>query len=177
MGTATILLGFAVLALHGCATQAQKSAGEAFDDTVIASTVKSKLIGTKGVSANDINVEVYKGRVQLAGFVGSASAKQLAVDVAKSVAGVTSVSDGMVIFEETRSAGETVDDGVIASKVKTSITQAATGKALDINVEVRKGNVILSGFVPSAELKAKAGDLASSVTGVINVYNNIDIGT
>ena len=173
----SILTGLAALVLCGCATQTQKSAGEAVDDTVIASTVKSKLIGTNGISANDINVEVYKGRVQLAGFVGSQSAQQLAVNVAKSVAGVTGVADAMIVFGESRSAGEVLDDGVIASKVKSAITQVETGKALDINVEVRKGNVLLSGFVPSNEAKARAGDAASSVEGVATVYNKIDIGT
>ncbi|HSN70901.1 MAG TPA: BON domain-containing protein [Steroidobacteraceae bacterium] len=174
-GRATILVGLAALALAGCATQAQKSAGEALDDTVIASTVKSKLIGTKGVSANDINVEVYKGQVQLAGFVGSESAKRLAIDAARSVAGVTDVSDAMIIFTESRSAGEVIDDGVIAGKVKTAVAQAEPGKSLDVNVEVRKSNVLLSGFVPSAEAKARAGDAASAIEDVDNVYNEIDV--
>ena len=172
-----ILAGLAVLGLSGCATQAQKSAGEAIDDTVIASTVKSKLIGTEGISANDINVEVYKGRVQLAGFVGTQSARELAINVAKAVDGVTGVSDAMIVFGEDRSAGEVLDDGVIVSKVKTAITQVETGAALEINVEVRKGNVLLSGFVPSNEAKARAGDAASSVEGVTNVYNKIEVGT
>ena len=173
----SILAGLAVLALSGCATQAQKSAGEAVDDTFVASTVKTKLIGTKGISANDINVEVYKGRVQLAGFVDTRSAQELAVNVAKSVDGVTDVSDAMIVFDESRSAGEVLDDGVIASKVKTAITQVETGAALDINVEVRKGNGLLSGFVPSNEAKARAGDAASAVEGVATVYNRIEVGS
>lgn len=177
MRAVPILLACAVLVLGGCATHSQKSAGEAVDDTVIASTVKSKLIGTKGISANDINVEVYKGHVQLAGFVGSEQAKSLAVSVAKTVSGITGVSDGMIVFTESRSAGEVFDDGVLASKVKTAIAQVEVGKSLDVNVEVRKLNVLLSGFVPTNEARAKAVDAASSVAGVANVYNKIELGT
>jgi hyperosmotically inducible protein len=172
-----IVACFAFGALAACATHAQKSAGEAIDDTVLVSTVKSRLIGTKGVSANDINLEAYKGRVQLAGFVASEQERATAIDVAKSVAGVASISDALVVFTEGRTAGEVFDDGVLASKVKTAVTQTeGFGKMLDVNIEVRKGNVLLSGFVPSEDAKAKAGDAVRAVPNVKTVYNNIDIG-
>jgi hyperosmotically inducible periplasmic protein len=162
----------------GCATETQKSAGEAMDDTVIAGRVKTGLIGTKGIKANSINVEVYKGRVQLAGFVDSEFAKTEAVRVAKATPGVTSVSDGIVFVTVPRSVGEMTDDGVIAAKVKSAVTQVeGIDKSLDVNVEVRRGEVILSGFVPSEDARRKAGDAAKAVTGVTKIYNHIDVGS
>ena len=164
----------------GCATETQKQpAAEVMDDTVIAGRVKTGLIGTKGIKANSINVEVYKGRVQLAGFVDSEFAKTEAVRVARATPGVTSVSDGIVFVTVPRSVGEMTDDGVIAARVKSAVTQVeGIDKSLDVNVEVRRGEVILSGFVPSEEARRKAADAARAITeGVTKIYNHIDVGT
>lgn len=49
------------------------------------------------LKAREINVETFKGRVQLSGFVGSASEASLAVQAARGVAGVKSVENDMQI--------------------------------------------------------------------------------
>jgi hyperosmotically inducible periplasmic protein len=161
--------------LAGAAAQAEKSAGNMVDDTAIATSVKAELIGSKIVSGGDINVEVYKGVVQLAGFVDTKEQKEEAVRIAKRVAGTTSVSDRMVVFGEKRSMGESMDDGVIATKLKAALVDAeGLEKGIDIT-ETRKGNVILSGFVHWKEARAKAEEVAKGVDGVKKVYNYIDL--
>jgi len=82
----------------------------------------------------------------------------------------------LLIRDANRSTGEAVDDGVIAAKLKAKIAaKAGLGTAADVNVEVNSGVVELSGFVPTAEQKMQAGDIARSINGVRDVKNNIEL--
>lgn len=84
------------LSLAGCApTPTHEGTGGYIDDTVITTKVKSKLLGTKELKSTEINVETFKGRVQLSGFVSNAQAAQTAVDVTRRVSGVRSVVNNM----------------------------------------------------------------------------------
>lgn len=71
------------------------------------------------------------------------------------------------------SAGEYVDDSVITSKVKAALVADPVTKAREIGVETFKGTVQLSGFVSTAAEKEKAGEIARTVKGVVDVKNNI----
>lgn len=93
-----ILLALVVASVLGCAgTSKQESTGEYFDDTWITTKVKAALIEDPVVKATEVNVETFKGTVQLSGFVSSNAAMQQAVKVARSVKGVTSVKNDMQI--------------------------------------------------------------------------------
>jgi osmotically-inducible protein OsmY len=86
----------AVLAavVSGCAgTPHQESTGELIDDTVITSKVKAELLNDKNVSAMDIKVETFKGRVLLAGYVKSPDERQRAEGIARAVPGVKAVNN------------------------------------------------------------------------------------
>jgi osmotically-inducible protein OsmY len=91
------LLAAAFLALSlGCAsTKHHESTGQYIDDSVITSKVKSSLVNDSGLSAFEINVETYKGVVQLSGFVDTQQHIDEAITVAKSVEGVRSVKNDM----------------------------------------------------------------------------------
>jgi len=82
------------LALAGCAgTPHQESTGELIDDTVITSKVKAELLNDTNVSAMDIQVETFKGRVLLAGYVKSPQERQRAEGIARGIPGVKAVSN------------------------------------------------------------------------------------
>ncbi|CAK9885128.1 MAG: Osmotically-inducible protein Y [Candidatus Erwinia impunctatus] len=86
------------LSLSGCApTKTQEGTGGYLDDTVITTKVKTALLQDPSLKSTEINVETFKGRVQLSGFVSSASMAQRAVQVTRVVKGVVSVSDRMQI--------------------------------------------------------------------------------
>jgi osmotically-inducible protein OsmY len=88
------ILVFSVLV--GCASTAKtEGTGEYVDDTVITAKVKAGILEAPGLKSAEINVETFKGVVQLSGFVSSADAASSAVTVAKSVKGVTSVKNDM----------------------------------------------------------------------------------
>jgi len=71
------------------------------------------------------------------------------------------------------SAGQYVDDATISTKVRTQLVQAQSLKAFNIHVETMEGTVQLSGFVDTRAQKDQAGTIAQTVTGVVNVQNNI----
>jgi len=81
----------AVLLAACASTDTQPSTGEFLDDTVITARVKAALVKDPIVSALDVNVESFKGAVQLSGFVRSAAQRDQAVKIANSVPGVTRV--------------------------------------------------------------------------------------
>ena len=95
--TLTTLLSTAVLmATLGCAsTRTHEGTGEYVDDSVITTKVKSAIFNEPGLKSSEINVETFKGTVQLSGFVSSRENINDAVRVASAVAGVKSVTNEM----------------------------------------------------------------------------------
>lgn len=85
-----------LLSVAGCAsTSGQSSTGEYFDDTVITTKVKTAILNEPGLKSMEINVETYKGVVQLSGFVNSQADINKAIEVARGVPGVQSVKNSM----------------------------------------------------------------------------------
>jgi osmotically-inducible protein OsmY len=93
---AAVLAAVAVTALAGCASSAKyESTGQRFDDSAITTKVKAAIFNDPSLKSAEINVETYKGRVQLSGFVSTSANIDQAVAVAQGVSGVTSVKDDM----------------------------------------------------------------------------------
>jgi len=93
-----VTLVFAVLlaSLLGCAgTSTKEGTGEYFDDTVITTKVKAAIFNEPSLKSAEINVETFKGVVQLSGFVSSPANISRAVEIARGVGGVTSVKNSM----------------------------------------------------------------------------------
>lgn len=85
-----------LLTLAGCAgSDTQRSTGQYVDDKTISTRVKTALISDKQVKARNIDVETYKGVVELSGFVESRDEAVRAVSLAHQVDGVKSVKDDM----------------------------------------------------------------------------------
>jgi osmotically-inducible protein OsmY len=94
--TSILVAAVALTALAGCAsTQKQESTGQYMDDTAITTKVKAAIFNDPTLKSAEINVETFKGRVQLSGFVTSRAAIDRAVVVAQGVSGVTSVANDM----------------------------------------------------------------------------------
>jgi len=86
----------AMAATLGCAsTSKSEGTGEYIDDTVITGKVKAAILEQPGLKSAEINVETFKGVVQLSGFVSSQADVNSAVMVAKNVKGVSSVKNDM----------------------------------------------------------------------------------
>jgi len=93
-----VVLAMILVALVACAsTSKQESTGEYIDDSVITTKVKALLAADDFLKSFQISVETYKGAVQLSGFVGSQSAVDKAVQITRSVSGVKSVKNSLIV--------------------------------------------------------------------------------
>ncbi|HET7202662.1 MAG TPA: BON domain-containing protein [Steroidobacteraceae bacterium] len=172
----TAILGVLAVASACSSTRTQESAGEVFDDSVLTSKVKVALIDDPVTKAGQINVETYRGVVQLGGFVDNAQQKEQATKVARSVTGVKEVrNDLRVSTSPAATSGQDVDDSMLTASVKAKLVEDPTTKAYQINVGTQKGVVQLTGFVDSTTMKTRAGELARSVDGVKEVRNDLEI--
>lgn len=91
-----IILVITFMTLLGCAsTEKNAGTGEYIDDTVITTKVKAAVLNEESLKSSEINVETFKGVVQLSGFVNSEADIAKAAEVARGVKGVTSVKNDM----------------------------------------------------------------------------------
>jgi hypothetical protein len=100
----TYLLSFVLLTAGlaslttGCAgTSTRASTGEMIDDSVITAKVKTELIRDEFVKARDVNVDTFRGTVQLSGFVERDEQKARAGEIARQVNGVRDVVNNITI--------------------------------------------------------------------------------
>ncbi len=92
----TLILSVMLATVLGCAsTSRQEGTGEYLDDSVITTKVKAAVLNEPSLKSAEINVETFKGVVQLSGFVSTEADVKTAVEVARSVKGVTFVKNDM----------------------------------------------------------------------------------
>jgi len=91
---ATAVFAAAALVLTGCAsTPTQESVGEYIDDAALTTKVKASIFNEPTLKATEINVETFKGTVQLSGFVAQPGDITRAGDLARGVKGVKEVKN------------------------------------------------------------------------------------
>jgi osmotically-inducible protein OsmY len=87
-----------IAGLVACASKSgQSGTGEYVDDSVITTKVKSQLAADDFLKSFEISVETYKGVVQLSGFVDSQKAVDKAGEIARSVGGVKSLKNNLIV--------------------------------------------------------------------------------
>ena len=95
-GFGILVIAIALASAWGCGSTAKtEGPGEYVDDSVITSKVKAAIFNDPTLKVNEINVETFKGVVQLSGFVRSQADIDRAVKVARGIAGVKSVKNDM----------------------------------------------------------------------------------
>lgn len=91
-----LLAVLSIVLVVGCAASPKhEGTGEYIDDTVITTKVKAAIFNEPTLKSMEINVETFKGRVQLSGFVSTQANASTAVSVARGVTGVRDVKDDM----------------------------------------------------------------------------------
>ena len=94
IGVAIFLVS--LVTMVGCAsTPKQEGTGEYIDDSVITAKVIAAVLNEPTLKSAEINVETFKGVVQLSGFVNSKADIDKAVSISKAIKGVTSVKNDM----------------------------------------------------------------------------------
>ena len=93
---AAVFLAILMASVVGCASTATtEGTGEYLDNSVITAKVKAAIFNEPTLKSAEINVETFKGVVQLSGFVSSQANIDKAVEIAKKVKGVKSVKNDM----------------------------------------------------------------------------------
>lgn len=92
----SLIAALMLVTLVGCASTAkQESTGQYIEDSVITTSVKAAILNEPSLKVAEINVETFKGAVQLSGFVRSQENIVTAIKVARGVNGVKSVNNDM----------------------------------------------------------------------------------
>ena len=157
------------------AASAKTTVGTEIDDTVVTAKVKSALLADADIKSFDLKVETRKGMVQLSGYVNNQTQVDRAIAATRAVEGVKSVENGITLKSGTATVGNTVDDGIITTKVKSALLADPNVKSFDIAVVTRKGEVQLSGFVDNQAQIDMALALAGKVEGVARVNNEMSV--
>jgi BON domain-containing protein len=86
------------------------------------------------------------------------------------------VAGAVVVSAQPRSVGQVIDDTTLTTEIKAKLTADALSNLTKIGVNTRHGVVTLTGDVDSLERKARAVQIAGSVTGVRSIVDNIQVG-
>ena len=93
---ATAFLAVALFGLAGCVSTPKTEGTAAYvEDSVITGKVKAVILNEPMLKSREINVETFKGVVQLSGFISSEAEAMKAVEVTRGVKGVMSVKNDM----------------------------------------------------------------------------------
>jgi hyperosmotically inducible protein len=91
-----VFLAVTLVSTVGCASSPrQAGTGEYVDDAIITTKVKAAIFNEPTLKATEINVETFKGVVQLSGFVNSQADIDRAVTLTRGIKGVSSVKNDM----------------------------------------------------------------------------------
>lgn len=168
---------------------ADRTAGEVIDDATITASVKAKLLEDDRTEGFDINVDTLNGRVTLRGGADTPADRLIAVDIARTTAGVLSVDNQIIVAaagtearqaanqatvsgevrEAAEEAGDEMSDAWITSKIKTLLVADEDIAGLSITVETEDRIVRLIGDVPSEIVRAEAVRIAETTGGVTKV--------
>ena len=133
--------------------------------------------------ANDLKVTVHEGTATLSGNVAEDVNKDLAKQIALGVNGIKSVTNDIVVVPNytapmkggERDFGDVVDDASISSAVKSKLLWSRYADGLTVDVDTKRGKVMLSGSASNAETREAAGKLAMNTHGVRAVSNQLII--
>ena len=92
-----VCIGLVTTFLGCAATETRQSTGDFVDDTTITTKVKAAIFDEPTLKSLQITVVTFKGEVQLSGFVDNAQSVKKAGEVARTVKGVTSVKNDLIV--------------------------------------------------------------------------------
>ena len=172
-GCSAAIVGGAAFAGHKSATD-ERSVSAMFNDSVISTTIKRKMMADEFVEARNIDVDVLNGIVYLIGVVKSSSQKRMAADIARGIEGVRKIENQLIIGKTT--IGQTFDDIMLTSKIRVKLLQTPDIRSTNIDVDTYNNIVTLTGIVKTHQERGKALYVAQKVAGNKQIVNNLSVG-
>lgn len=143
------------------------------DDSTITSHIKNEMIKDSTVKARKIDVDTVSGHVTLTGVVETRAESRRAVEIAEGVKGVKSVRNNLQIGK--KSWTEAINDKYLVSKIKSKLIVEPEIRSLNIDVDVHRGVVTLTGVVQSWSQKKRAIEIARTTDGARKVIDNLKL--
>jgi osmotically-inducible protein OsmY len=137
-------------------------------DTDIARSAENVLLWTSYLPKDAVKIMVESGWVTLTGEVTWDYQRKAAVNAVRTLLGVAGVSDQIVIKILTSAS-------VVKSDIEAALQRRAKSDAQHISVEVRGGDVTLTGTVHSWSERELAANSAWMAPGVRSVVDNITV--
>ncbi len=153
------------------ATAAQ--AAETTRDDALVLQVRSALAGSPSLGSAKPVVIVYQRGVYLSGVVRTAADKEQATRLARTVPGITEVTNNLTVKTAATEENDLAEDAKITRLVKDAFLADPAIKALDPTVSTFKRVVYLSGNAATAADRDRADRLARTIPGVVDVTNNL----
>lgn len=172
MGCAPVLLGAGAAGGYKVGTD-ERSVGQIWDDATITAKVKTELAKDAQVKARRIDVDTVDQIVTLTGMLESQKEVDRAVQIAKKVSYVKEVRNYLQIGDKT--IGQSLDDKVIGTRIKTKLIGNYEILSLNIDVDVDNRIVTLTGIVNNQKQKDLALDIARKTPGAVKVIDNMKI--
>src|SRR5262245_32469279 len=141
-------------------------------DATVTTSVKNRLAADPTTSAARINVDTSNGVVTLSGAVPTTAEKSEAERIARNTQGVTQVVNNITVERGEGANGGTFGDAAILTNIK---SQLVTNGIIGTNVNVKDGEVTITGEVDNAQEKSRAEEIARQVSGVKSVKNQLTI--
>jgi hyperosmotically inducible periplasmic protein len=154
-----------VISLTGCERRTAT-------DATVTTTVRNRLAADPTTSAARINVDTSNGVVTLSGAVPTAAEKSEAERIARNTQGVTQVVNNITVEQEAAPTGGTFSDATILGSIK---SQLVASGIIGTNVDVKNGEVTITGEVDNAQEKSRAEEIARQASGVKSVKNQLTI--
>ncbi|MEZ5066876.1 MAG: BON domain-containing protein [bacterium] len=150
-------------------------------DREIREEIAQTLVWNTRIDATLVAVDVEEGEVQLSGIVGSAAEKREAREEAWTE-GVRGVDDAGLLVEpwardddQRDSRVAEVSDSEIADALRMALRQDPRVPSENVTIEVRSGEVSLTGDVENLEAKRAAEATARHTVGVISVNDGLKV--
>jgi osmotically-inducible protein OsmY len=148
-------------------------------DSWISMKVKTTLLFHRNVSATGTTVYVKDGVVTLEGEASSLAQKELTTEYAKDIDNVKGVENNMTVAKTAAApdstVGDKIDDASITAEVKSSLLSHRSTSALHTKVSTADGIVTLSGIANNDAEKSLVTKLATDISGVTSVVNNMTV--
>jgi len=171
-GCAPVLIGGGAAAGYKTGTD-ERSVGRIWDDAAITAKIKTRMIEDPVVKARKIDVDTTDGNVVLGGVVKTNAEVQRALEISRGVPGVKSVRSSLQVGDKT--IGQSMDDKVIVSKIKSRLISEPGIRSLNIDVDSVKGVVTLSGIVKTQVQKNIIISIAEKTAGTAGIVDYITV--
>jgi osmotically-inducible protein OsmY len=137
-------------------------------DEVILTRVFDVIRWNSDIDISDVDISINVGWLVIEGSVDAYWKKLRIEELAGSVYGVAGITNELAVVPTHK-----LEDRVIAKNIVMALERNSSVSSYDINVEVKEGEVILSGTVNSQQEKRTVQEIACYTAGVRKVVNEI----